>query len=223
VEFPEFHRRMIDAVLTVADQYGLLLCGGYAVRAHGLVERPSKDVDFATCEPIPLDEVAKGLVVAFGRCGLDAVVLRGNPRSVRLAVTDPVSGVTGETDLLKEALQGSPVTISEMRVVGLEDLIAMKTRALGGRGMPRDLIDVASAADLYSFAELERMALKRDDEFSRDDLAIRLDGYHGYDDKDFTDYGLDDDGVRRVRGFAFRWSVDLAERRYEEGAFLDVD
>src|SRR2546429_2567388 len=106
MEFPDFHRRMVDAVLTVADEYGLLLAGGYAVRAHGLVARPSQDVDFATGGSIPLDEVARALVVAFGRCGLSATIQRGNPRSTRLVVADPVSEVTGETDLLKEALQG---------------------------------------------------------------------------------------------------------------------
>jgi hypothetical protein len=214
---------MVDAVLTVADDYDLLLCGGHAVRAHGLVTRPSMDVDFATGSIIPLDEIARGLVVAFGRSGLDAVILRGNPRSTRLVVTDPVTGVTGETDLLKEALQGRPITVGQIRVVGLDDLIAMKTRALAGRGLPRDLIDVASAADLYSFAELERMALRRDDEFSADDLARRLYDYEGCDDEAFGEYGLDEADIRRVRDFAFRWSVDLAERQAEAGAFLNVD
>jgi hypothetical protein len=214
---------MVDSVLTVADEYELLLCGGHAVRAHGLVTRPSQDVDFATGSLIPLDEIARGLVVAFGRSGLAAVILRGGPRSARLVVTDPVTGMTGETDLLKEALQGRPVTIGEIRVVGLEDLIAMKTRALAGRGLPRDLIDVASAADLYSFAELERMALRRDDEFSTEDLARRLYDYEGCDDRAFTEYGLDEAAIRQVREFALRWSVDLAERQAEESAFLDVD
>lgn len=223
MEFPDFHQRMVDAVLTVADDYGLLLAGGYAVRAHGLVDRPSKDIDFATGAPIPLDEIARGLVVAFGRCGLSAGIQRGNPRSTRIVVTDPVSGVTGETDLLKEALQGRPVTVGEIRVVGLDDLIAMKTRALAGRGMPRDFIDVSSAADLYSYGELERMALRQDDEFSTDELVARLNRLEQIRDSAFAAYGLDEAAIRRVREFALRWSEDLAARQYEEGAFLDAD
>lgn len=214
---------MVDAVLTVADRYGLLLAGGHAVRAHGLVNRPSKDVDFATGSLLPLDEIARGLLVAFGRCGLSARIQRGTPRMTRLVVTDRVTGASGETDLLKEALQGRPVTIGEIRVVGLDDLIAMKTRALGGRGLPRDFIDVSAAADLYSFAELERLALRQDDEFSTEELAVRLGAVEQLHDNAFAEYGLDEAGVRRVREFAFRWSVDLAERLAEESAFEDVD
>src|SRR4051812_15906539 len=149
---------MVDAVLTMADQYGLLLAGGHAVRAHSLVDRPSKDVDFATGSHVPLDEIARELLTAFGRSGLSAQIQRGTPRMTRLVVTDRVTGASGETDLLKEALQGRPVTIGHLRVVGLDDLIAMKTRALAGRGLARDFIDVSSVADTYSFAELERMA-----------------------------------------------------------------
>jgi hypothetical protein len=42
------HRALVEAVLPVCSRYGLAVAGGYAVKAHGLVERPSEDIDFAT-------------------------------------------------------------------------------------------------------------------------------------------------------------------------------
>jgi hypothetical protein len=33
----------VEAVLPVCSRYGLAVAGGYAVKAHGLVERPSED------------------------------------------------------------------------------------------------------------------------------------------------------------------------------------
>jgi len=42
------HKALVDAALPVCARYGLAVAGGYAVKAHGLVERPSEDIDFAT-------------------------------------------------------------------------------------------------------------------------------------------------------------------------------
>jgi hypothetical protein len=44
-----FHERLARVGLSVLGDFGFALAGGYAVQAHGLVERPSEDVDpFAT-------------------------------------------------------------------------------------------------------------------------------------------------------------------------------
>lgn len=40
-----FHRRLIEIGLSIADQYGFALAGGYAVQAHGIADRRSEDVD----------------------------------------------------------------------------------------------------------------------------------------------------------------------------------
>jgi hypothetical protein len=42
------HALLVQAAMPVCTQYGLALAGGYAIKAHGLVDRPSDDVDFAT-------------------------------------------------------------------------------------------------------------------------------------------------------------------------------
>ena len=43
------HRRLAEIALRAAgDDYGLALAGGYAVRAHGMGDRPSGDVDLFT-------------------------------------------------------------------------------------------------------------------------------------------------------------------------------
>jgi hypothetical protein len=37
------HARLVDVVLPVCAEYGLALAGGYAIKAHHLVDRPSED------------------------------------------------------------------------------------------------------------------------------------------------------------------------------------
>lgn len=43
-----FHARLARLALAVTARYGFCLAGGYAVQAHGFVDRVSKDVDLFT-------------------------------------------------------------------------------------------------------------------------------------------------------------------------------
>lgn len=40
-----FHERLARIALEVAATYGFALAGGYAIQAHGFLDRPSADVD----------------------------------------------------------------------------------------------------------------------------------------------------------------------------------
>jgi hypothetical protein len=40
-----FHERLARVALDVTASYGFALAGGYAVQAHGFLDRPSADVD----------------------------------------------------------------------------------------------------------------------------------------------------------------------------------
>lgn len=42
------HRRLAEIGLRAVDGYGFAFAGGYAVQAHGILERPSEDVDLFT-------------------------------------------------------------------------------------------------------------------------------------------------------------------------------
>ena len=44
----ELQDRLVRLALGVLDQHGFALAGGYALQAHGLVERMSEDVDLFT-------------------------------------------------------------------------------------------------------------------------------------------------------------------------------
>lgn len=55
---PELHSRLLADVIALGAPYPLVLTGGYAVRAHRLVNRPSQDLDVATENPAPMDDIA---------------------------------------------------------------------------------------------------------------------------------------------------------------------
>jgi len=56
------HQRLLQDVLTIGNAFPLVLTGGYAVQAHGLVERLSRDVDVATNSNVPMASIAAALI-----------------------------------------------------------------------------------------------------------------------------------------------------------------
>ncbi|MFI7640906.1 nucleotidyl transferase AbiEii/AbiGii toxin family protein [Nonomuraea sp. NPDC049400] len=218
--FPPFQERLLHAVMPVCDRYGLVLAGGYAIKAHGFTDRPSKDLDFATAEEMPLPEVAAGILGAFHDAGLSARIIEVTPRMGRLMIEDTVTGETCEFDLLREALQEQPITCGMLKVLGLEDAIGLKMRALHERSYARDIIDIASVGHLYTFRALESLAKVHHDEFSLYELASRLEAVDFIDDEEFERYGVGEVRIKEIRCFALAWLEDVKLRRADDG---DVD
>lgn len=145
-DMPELHRRFLADVITLGSSYPLVLTGGYAVRAHRLVNRPSQDLDVATQNPAPMDDIAATLRSGLEARGWKVHALETAPLSARLTVTDPGTKQDCEVDILKEIFS-RPVSQSRYGpVLSEEDVIGTKVRALGDRGAPRDLIDVFAAS-----------------------------------------------------------------------------
>jgi hypothetical protein len=44
----DLHRRLLQDVLEIGNAFPLVITGGYAVQAHRLVDRFSRDIDMAT-------------------------------------------------------------------------------------------------------------------------------------------------------------------------------
>ncbi|MBG0828421.1 nucleotidyl transferase AbiEii/AbiGii toxin family protein [Planomonospora sp. ID67723] len=215
--FPPFQERILQIALPACDRFGLVLAGGHAMRVHGLTDRPSRDLDFATADERPLPDVADGMAETFRKAGLEVVVHEVTPRAGRLVVTDPVTGQSCGFDLLREALQNGPVTFGNLSVIGLEDAVGLKMRALHERSLARDVIDVAAVSELYGFRELERLARLHNEEFSLAELVMRLEFVDLIADEEFEAYGLDEERIRRIRLFAAAWVEDIKLRRAEEG------
>lgn len=222
MEMDPYHRRLIEAGLDICQEYGLFLAGGYAMKAHGLVDRPSNDVDFATSNPLPLDVIGRAVADAYRAQGFGVQVGDGNDTYVRLMVSSPGSGEACELDLMKVPLRVRPVLIGRCPVVGFEDAIGLKMRALNGRGVARDLIDVAAMAGDYGYERLEWLGRTHDPEFSLDRLVFRLGNFEFMDPEEFEQYGLGEAEIRRVRRFAVEWAQDIDLRLMGDGKLEDL-
>ncbi|MCO5994024.1 nucleotidyl transferase AbiEii/AbiGii toxin family protein [Actinoallomurus rhizosphaericola] len=216
LSLPPFHRRLLEAGRDLCEDYGLCLAGGYAMMAHGLVERPSDDIDLATGHPLPVDDLADRVADEYRNEGFAVEGRPGGARFARLLVGDPRTGEICPVDLMKTTLRVSPVVVDSWPVLGFDDAIGLKMRAVHDRGIARDLIDAASLAGEYGFERLEWLCRSHESDFSLRRLASRLEAAELHDDAEFEAYGLTLEEVRRVKRFAAEWAQDINLRLLEE-------
>ena len=174
-----------------AAKHGFALAGGNALVAHGVVERPTEDVDLFSPEPGGPGAVTYSVRDALLDAGYDVEVTRlpeaSHDEFARLEVTR--GDETMHVDLARDWRQWPPVQLDVGPVLHIEDAVGSKTSALVARREPRDFIDVAAALGRYSRADLMRLAFTRDPglrvvDFT--DTARRLDQLTIVD---FADYG----------------------------------
>jgi Nucleotidyl transferase AbiEii toxin, Type IV TA system len=204
------HALLVEVALPVCARYRLGIAGGYAMKAHGLVDRPSEDIDFATSHPAPVEEITEALAADYRQAGCQARVLNTGGRFGHLDVALP-SGAVCRVDILKEPLNYELAMMSFGPVLALADIVALKTGALHDRGVLRDVIDVHAASKLFSEADLVTMARSAlDEEFRLESLRDQLDRAQMYPDEEFALYGIDAAQSADIRAWAIDWSARLS-------------
>ncbi|MFF3916705.1 hypothetical protein ACFYZB_25080 [Streptomyces sp. NPDC001852] len=224
MNLPEPHRRLLADVVTAGGPYGLVLAGGYALQAHGLLQRPHANLDFATESPEGMDRIAAAVGAALEARSRQVRTGAVAALTAQLTVTDPPTGESCALALHKEAFWQAPVLTAYGPALDLEDAVGTKIRALYDRGAAVDLIDARAAAGRFSLPDLEELGRRHaHDPFDLPTLQSRLTGTDFYSDVDFLRYGLTEEQVMALRAWAQRWSDDIAERLLEDGASPDIE
>ena len=214
---PASHLRVLLDGLSIFEQHGLLLAGGYAFRAHEIVYRPSQDLDFATASHEALPDIAEQVRQAFASAGYGTRVVEATGRYARLVLRLPGSDEELEMDLLKEALKPGGITVeltpgASVRAVALDDAVGLKARAWHDRFVIRDIIDLHAAAGAFSYVDIENLARRHDPDLDLGTILEHLAGVSVFADEDFTEYGLDAPAIVSLRAWATGWYDGLARR-----------
>ena len=180
----ELHRRVATVALRVATRDGFALGGGNALIAHGLITRPTQDVDLFTNEETGVEAAADSVETALREAGFDAD--REDKASGLPEIFEgmgeglaewTVTARDGQQMMLQMAYfdrTAQPVTMDLGPVLRLEDVVGGKVCALAGRAEPRDYIDTAAALRRFSIDQVIGLARELDP---------------GLDDRDFADAG----------------------------------
>jgi hypothetical protein len=180
----QLQREVATIALRAAARHGFALAGGNALIAHGIIDRPTDDVDLFSDQETAVAAAADAVEDALRAAGFEA-----ERRDQAGGLEDIFSGMgeglaewvitapDGQQTMLQMAYfdrTRGPVTMDVGPVLDLEDLAGSKVCALASRVEPRDYVDTAAALRRYTPDQLIS-------------FARRLDP--GLEDRDFTDAG----------------------------------
>ncbi|MEU5950592.1 nucleotidyl transferase AbiEii/AbiGii toxin family protein [Micromonospora sp. NPDC047465] len=210
----DFYREVARVALSAAGPYRFVLGGGVAWAAHGLVTRPTEDVDlFADVEGAAA-AAADGVRAALERAGFEvsdadpdselAELFDGFDRDLKDFVVSR-DGRRIRLSLARLDRHRSPVVMDLGPVMDVRDLMANKTAALVNRREVRDYIDVAAALEQHDVAELLELARQLDPALDPSDVRAAGRYLDRLPDRRFARYGLDAAAVARVRARLAVW------------------
>ena len=143
-----FHERLARVALEVAAAYGFALAGGYAVQAHGFLDRRSADVDLfaeASAE-FNFSEAVDAVIAAYQRDGLDARTEARSSSFARLSVSG--NKEQARVELGVDWRMNEPIRLAVGPVLHADDAVANKVCALFGRAEIRDFASKATGHGL---------------------------------------------------------------------------
>ncbi|MDG4830917.1 nucleotidyl transferase AbiEii/AbiGii toxin family protein [Solwaraspora sp. WMMD1047] len=200
-------------VLAVAEQHGFALGGGLALVVHGVVDRPTEDVDAFTDIESGVAAAAEVVPAALEAAGFTVIPVVDDAESALVSDLDQHvlewelhrGGRVVRLTLACQSRLRRPVAMDLGPVVDLTDLLAWKVVALVDRARERDYVDVAAVLDTYRPADLLAMARRADPGMADEDVPLvgrRLDRLP---DEAFLPYQPDRSAIALIRRRFAAW------------------
>jgi hypothetical protein len=211
----DLHRRVASVALEAAAEYGFALGGGNALLAHGVIARPTQDVDLFTDQEHGVEAAAIGVEAALRAAGFRADrqdevaeladIFPGLGEGLaEWIVTDPDGGeLTLQLAFFDRISE--PVAMEIGPVLDLEDVVGGKVCALASRIEPRDYADTARILERHSPDELITLARRLDPGLTAQDFAEAGQRLDQIDDSAFARYGLGPNEVAVLRARFAIW------------------
>lgn len=208
----DLHARLARLGLSAAAEHGFVLAGGYAVQAHGFLQRISDDVDLFTnkADPAEFHAAVQAVRRAFASDGLDVELPKTADTFARFVVTDE-AGRSTKVEMGYDWRAEPPTVLDFGPVLHPDDAVANKVSAIFSRAEARDYVDVVAAlsSGRYTTERLLSMAEERDPGFDRGMFAHALRAAERWDPDDYKAYGLDDAAVNALHDTLRAWADDI--------------
>jgi len=212
----DLHREVATIALRAAARHGFALAGGCALIAHGVIDRPTEDVDLFTDDEHGVQAAADAVEASLRAAGFEA---EREDKTGGLADLSPGMGeglaewIITAPDGRRMLLQMSyfdrgrqPVVMDLGPVLDLDDAIGGKVVALASRARERDYLDTAAALERgYSVGQLIGLARELDPGLTDEDFADAGSRLDHWDDEAFARYDLGPADVVRIREQFATW------------------
>ena len=223
------HHHVASIALGAAAGHGFALGGGNALLAHGVITRPTQDVDLFTDREHGVEAAAEAVEAALRDAGFEA---ERQDQDADLADIFPGMG-EGLAEWIVAAPDGQeltlqlayfdrardPVQMEVGPVLDIEDVAGGKACALASRVEPRDYADTARMLERFGPAELISFARRLDPGLTARDFADAGRQIDLIDDEAFARYGLTtrDVAIMRERFAAWPRTAEAAAAEPQAG------
>jgi len=205
----DVQRAVAVIALRAAARHGFALAGGNALIAHGIIDRPTDDVDLFSDQQTGVAAAADAVQAALREAGFAAErrdtigglgdVFEGMGEGLAEWI---ITAPGGQQTMLQMAYfdrARGPVTMDVGPVLDIEDLAGWKTVALASRAEPRDYVDTAAALEHYTAGQLITFARRLDPGLADRDFADAGRHLDQMPDRLFARYGLSPADVSGLR------------------------
>jgi hypothetical protein len=224
----EFKASVARAALQAASDHGFALAGGNALVAHGIISRPTEDVDLFADAAGAVGAAAGPVAEALTSAGLTVtpVAETGDLGEVFYGFDQEMAEyeVSGGGHVVRLQLvrfgRSRPAVLMDIGpVLHPDDLLGSKVAAMATRAEARDYADVAAALATYDRSQLIELARRADPDLADEEIAEAMQLLDEMDDAVFTQNQFSPDQVRGIREAFASWPRSAeaqADRREPE-------
>lgn len=211
----ELQVRVTRLLLDALDGSEFALAGAGAIRAHGLTDRPTEDVDLFTGPRIDEDDFGAAVIAgeqALQNAGYESTRLREAGMFVRLRV-QAGGGLELDVDFAVNWRADPPVQMSLGPVLSERDAVAGKLSAVYSRGEVRDFLDLDAirASGRYTDTELLALGQEHDAGFDRSVFAAQLSRMARIRPSMAEQYGVSTEAFENAQRRTLSWARKLRD------------
>jgi hypothetical protein len=208
-------REVTRIALSGIAGFGFALAGSGAIREHGVIDRPTEDVDLFTTtrDPVEFVRAVERVSKDLRERGYEVGEVRRATWFARLRVR-AADGTRLEVDLGVDWRRSAPVVLGVGPVLSVEDAVGSKVSALYSRGEPRDYLDVDAIRRWGQFTdeELVNAVTERDPGFETGMFAQQLEAVRRVTPLDVRRYGVGSEQLEGIKERCIQWAALLREQ-----------
>lgn len=165
-DYRESQREITRIALAAAGDDGFVLAGSGAIREHGLIDRPTEDIDLFSIQQASqhFDAAVDRALSSLREHGYQVETERRFDSFAQANVIDPSTGYQTDIDFGLDYRSQQPVRLSVGYVLAEEDAVGNKVAALFSRGEVRDYLDVDSIRRNGRFSDQELLDLGHEED-----------------------------------------------------------
>jgi Nucleotidyl transferase AbiEii toxin, Type IV TA system len=222
----ELHKRVASIALQAAAEHGFALGGGNALIAHGVIARPTQDVDLFTNRESGVRAASGAVEAALCEAGFTAEnqdktagladIFAGMGEGLAEWIVTAPGGEQMALQMAYFERAGQPVVMEVGPVLALEDVAGGKVCALASRAYERDFLDTAALLGRYTPEEMIGFARRLDPGLEGQDFAEAAQRLDRLPDEAFAPLGLRREDIETLRERFASWPREAEPRAEAE-------